>query len=421
MNQLNKKIELMAPSGDYQALAAGLRSGASSIYIGVGSFNMRSHASANFELNDLQKVVRMCHSCNKKLYLTLNTIAFDDELNSIYALCDEAKKVGVDAVIAADMSVISYAKKIDLPIHMSVQANVSNIDAVKFFANYAEVVVLARECSLSQIRTICQKIKEENILGSTGKLMEVEVFVHGALCVATSGRCFMSQISCNASANRGRCFQPCRRKYNIVDVETGNEFLLEGQYVMSPKDLCMINYLPELVASGVSVLKIEGRGRSADYVSKVVEVYREALNIIEDNRELTSSDKNHFVNELEKVFNRGFWHGGYYLGENLDEWCNSGGSVAKYHKIQIGKVSSYFNKIQVAEITLESNSLSQGDKILIMGNTTGALEMDKVEFLEQGFKADSFAKKSIITCKVPRKVRVNDIVYKLLERKFGDN
>ncbi|MBQ9789790.1 MAG: U32 family peptidase [Lentisphaeria bacterium] len=416
----DKKIELMAPAGDFTSLAAALRSGASSIYIGVGAFNMRSHASANFQQSDLKKVVEMCHRCGKKLYLTLNTIAFDDEIESIHSLCDEAKSVGVDAVIAADLAVITYANSIGLPIHMSVQTNVSNIEAVKFFAKFAEVVVLARECSLAQIKEICRKIKEENIIGSTGKLMEVEVFVHGALCVATSGRCFMSQISCNASANRGRCFQPCRRKYVIKDVESDTEFTLEGQYVMSPKDLCMIQFLEELVASGVSILKIEGRGRSADYVSKVVGVYREALDKIENGIALTDEDKQFYVSELEKVFNRKFWHGGYYLGENLDEWCNIGGSNAKFHKICVGKVSKYFNKIQVAEITLDAGSFTEGDTLLVIGPTTGALEFTAENIVVHGVKTQKAEQKSLVTLQVPAKVRVNDLVYLLEKRTFGD-
>lgn len=410
----------MAPAGDFEALAAALRSGASSIYIGVGAFNMRSHASANFSQSDLKHVVKLCHKCGKKLYLTLNTIAFDDEINAIHELCNEAKAANVDAIIAADLAVITYANKIKLPVHMSVQANVSNIEAVKFFAQFAEVVVLARECSLKQIKEICQKIKTEKILGSTGKLMEVEVFVHGALCVATSGRCFMSQISCNASANRGRCFQPCRRQYKVVDVETGNEFQLENQYVMSPKDLCMIYYLEELIASGVSVLKIEGRGRSADYVAKVVSVYHQAIEMIENKEFISRKQKDEFVNELDKVFNRGFWHGGYYLGENLDEWCNIGGSNSRYHKIFVGKVSGFFGKIQVAELTLEASTLSRGDRILIMGHTTGAFEFELDDFLLHGQAVDNAPQKSLITLKIGKKVRINDMVYKLVERKFGD-
>ena len=420
MAQVMKKVELMAPAGDFTALAAALRSGASSIYIGVGAFNMRSHASANFQQSDLKKVVEMCHRCGKKLYLTLNTIAFDDEIEAIHSLCDEAKAVGVDAVIAADLAVITYANSIGLPIHMSVQTNVSNIEAVKFFAQFAEVVVLARECSLAQIKEICRKIKEENILGSTGKLMEVEVFVHGALCVATSGRCFMSQISCNTSANRGRCFQPCRRKYSIKDVESGMEFMLEEQYVMSPKDLCMIKFLEELLASGVSILKIEGRGRSADYVAKVVSVYREALDKIENGEKLSDEDKIRYEEELAKVFNRKFWHGGYYLGENLDEWCNIGGSNAKYHKTCVGKVSKYFNKIQVAEITLDAGSFAEGDKLLIIGPTTGAMEFTAENIVVHGEKSEVAAQKSLVTLQVPQKVRVNDLVYRMDKRVFGD-
>ena len=417
---MKKKIELMAPAGDFTSLAAALRSGASSIYMGVGAFNMRSHASANFQQDDLKKVVEMCHRCGKKLYLTLNTIAFDDEIEPIHSLCDEAKRVGVDAIIAADLAVITYANRIGLPVHMSVQANVSNIEAVKFFAQFAEVVVLARECSLAQIREICRKIKEENILGSTGKLMEVEVFVHGALCVATSGRCFMSQISCNNSANRGRCFQPCRRKYTVKDVESDIEFMLEGQYVMSPKDLCMIQFLEELVASGVSILKIEGRGRSADYVAKVVSVYREALDKIENGQHLSPEEKSNYVAELEKVFNRKFWHGGYYLGENLSEWCNIGGSNAKYHKVCVGKVNKYFNKIQVAELYLDAGSFAEGDKILIIGPTTGALELTAENIVTHGVKSNKAEQKSVVTLQVPAKVRENDLVYRLDERIFGD-
>lgn len=409
----------MAPGGDFASLSAALRSGADSVYIGVGELNMRSHATMNFKLEELEEAVRLCHAVGKKLYLTMNTIIFNGELDEMRRLADHAKKVGVDAVIASDFAVISYARSINLSVHGSVQMNLSNLEAVRFAAQFADVVVLARELALEDIANICRSIKEENICGPSGELLKIEIFIHGALCVAQSGRCFMSQISCNQSANRGRCFQPCRRKYEIKDADTGMTFLLENSNVMSPKDLCMLRFLPELLSSGASVFKIEGRGRSADYVANVVSVYRKALDETAQNGFLSKENEEKYMAELEKTFNRSFWHGGYYLGENLDEWSNQSGNQSPVQKKFLGRVTNFFARSMIAEITLEAGSFPQDGQALISGKITGALELAKCHFMLDEKFPDIAPKGSQITFKVDRKVRRGDLFYQQIPRKFG--
>lgn len=409
----------MAPGGDFASLSAALRSGADSVYIGVGDLNMRSHATMNFQPEELEEAVRLCRAAGKKLYLTINTIIFNGELAKMRELCDLAKKAGVNAVIASDFAVISYARSIGLSVHGSVQMNLSNLEAVRFAAQFADVVVLARELALEDIADICKAIKEEKICGPSGELLKIEIFIHGALCVAQSGRCFMSQISCNQSANRGRCFQPCRRKYEIKDVDSGTSFVLENSNVMSPKDLCMLKFLPELLASGASVFKIEGRGRSADYVANVVSVYREALDETASSGTLSAESFERLMAKLEKTFNRSFWHGGYYLGENMDEWSRNSGNQSPVQKKFLGRVTNFFARSMIAEITLEAGDFPQDANALITGKITGAMEIEKCHFMLDEAYPEIAPKGSQITFKVDRKVRRGDIFYLQTPRKFG--
>ena len=415
-----KKIEIMAPAGSFESLAAAVRAGADSVYFGVGKLNMRSRATANFQISDLPKIVRICKRANVKTYLTLNIVVYDEELTYVKEVCDAAKATGVDAVIAADIAVITYADSIKLPVHISVQANVSNIQSVRFFAKFADVLVLARELTLPQIEKIITTIEQEKITGPSGELVRIEIFAHGALCVSVSGKCYMSLGTYNSSANRGACFQNCRRRYRITDEETGEELLIDNKYVMSPKDICTIEFLNRILESGVAILKLEGRGRSSDYVHTVTEVYREAADAWLAG-EYTDDKIAGWYERLKTVFNRGFWRGGYYLGEPLGEWCGTGGSQAKLHKIQIGRVNKYFNKIKVAEISLEADGLAVGQKLLITGPTTGVLRFDVSGIRLAGEKVGSAPKGSTVSVPCPEKVRKNDILSVLVERHFGED
>ena len=414
-----KKIEIMAPAGSFESLTAAVRAGADSVYFGVGELNMRSRATANFQISDLPKIVRLCKTANIKTYLTLNIVVYDQEIDYVKEVCDAAKAAGVDAVIAADIAVITYADSIGLPIHISVQANVSNIQSVRFFAKYADVLVLARELTLPQIAKIINTIKQENITAPNGELVRIEIFAHGALCVSVSGKCYMSLATYNSSANRGACVQNCRRRYRLIDEETGEELVVDNKYVMSPKDICTIEFLDQILSSGVAILKLEGRGRSADYVQTVTEVYREGADAWLAG-EYTDDKISEWVERLKTVFNRGFWRGGYYLGEPLGEWCGTGGSQAKLHKIQIGRVNKYFNKIKVAELSIEASDLSFGQKLLVIGPTTGAVRFDVSEIRLAGEKVTLAPKGSTISVPSPHKVRKNDILFILVERRFGE-
>ena len=410
--------EIMAPAGSFESLAAALRNGANSVYFGVGDLNMRSRATANFAVEDLKKIVRMCHKYQAKAYLTLNIVVYNNELSEIHRLCDEAKKHNVDAIIASDIAVIMYAKSIGLPVHISVQANVCNIETVRFYSQFAEVVVLARELSLQQIKDINEAIKEQNITTPRGNLMRTEIFVHGALCVAVSGKCYMSLGIYNTSANRGACFQNCRRSYHVKDAETGEELVIDNKYVMSPKDICTIEILDQLLIAGVSVLKIEGRGRAADYVGITTKVYRSAIDDILNNR-YTEEKNAQYIEELRTVFNRDFWKG-YYLGAKLGEWTGYSGNRAKKKKHLIGRVSKFFTKIMVAEIELQSGDFGVGDELLITGVTTGA-EQFIVESIRKAGKDVLEAKKGdVVSIAVPVKLRKNDKVFRQEWFKFGD-
>ena len=412
------KIEIMAPAGSFEALAAAIKAGADSVYFGAGLLNMRARSVVNFSLDDLARIARKCKKSGVKSYLTLNVVVFDSEMEQIKTVCDAAVKAGIAAVIASDIAVIKYAHSIGLPVHISVQANICNLEAVKFFAQYADVMVLARELSLAQIKYIIDGIERENITGPSGGKVRVEIFAHGALCVSFSGKCYMSLGTHNASANRGVCVQNCRRKYRVTDEKTGEELVIDNHNIMSPKDLCTIRFLDQILNSGVAILKLEGRGRSADYVYTVTKCYREAAEAWQNNS-YTGDKIKRWLEELDSVFNRGFWHGGYYLGEKLGEWCEDGGSRAKKMKVHLGRVSKYFSKIGVAELEIDAGDLNAGQQLLVTGKTTGAFSFAADEIRCDGKNIDFAPKGSIISVAVPGKVRMNDLVYLLVERVFG--
>ncbi len=418
-----QELEIMAPAGSYESLAAALRAGADSVYFGVGMFNMRARSTVNFQPEDLPKVVRLCHACKAKAYLTCNVIIYDEELDAMQQLLREAKEAGVDAVIAADLSVISYAHSIGLEVHISVQANVCNVGAVRFFAAYADVMVLARELKLSQIRHIINTIRRENITGPSGKPVRIEIFAHGALCIGISGKCGMSLAAYNRSANRGQCYQLCRRKYRVTDTETGFEMDIDNQYIMSPKDICTIRVIDQLVEAGVSVFKLEGRGRSEAYVSTVTQVYKEAVSACA--AETWSPEKvADWEERLLHVFNRQFWHGGYYLGEEWDTWSGCSNSLALEQRRHMGRVMRWYAKAGVAEIRLEAEPVSPGDKIEITGCTTGIVRVTVPEVRcddENGVTqiVPTAPKGATALIAVPQKVRHGDKVYLVTRRKLS--
>ena len=404
---------LLAPAGSFESLEAALQNGADAVYFGAGNLNMRARATVNFKVADLPEIVHRCRERNAKAWLTLNTIIYDEELDELRTLCRQAKEAEIDAVIAMDPAVIRTAKENGLPIHLSVQANVANTESVRFYSRYADVVVLARELPLERIARICREIREQGIRGPSGELVQVEVFAHGALCVAISGKCYMSLTEFNSSANRGACFQTCRRKYTVRDTETGTEFVIDNQYVMSPKDLCTVGSLGAILDSGVSILKLEGRGRSADYVARTVSVYREAVDLWKSGQKPSPEQCAEWKRKLGEVFNRGFWEGGYYLGRESGEWSESGDNRATVKKIFLGTVANYYPKAKAAEVHLTSDSLQNGSSLLITGNTTGALELRA-----DGLRVDDlpvpFAEKgSHATFSCETKLRPNDKVYRL--------
>ncbi len=410
--QNREKIELMAPAGGWDSLSAAIRAGADSIYFGIENLNMRSRSSANFAIADLAKIAEKCRRCKVKTYLALNTLMYDDDLDTMRKICDAALTADISAIIASDIAAISYAHSLGLPVHISVQANVSNIEAVRFFAKFADVIVLARELTLDQIKVIIAQIRESEITGPSGELIQIELFAHGALCVSISGKCYMSLASYNASANRGACYQNCRRKYRITDEESGEELVIENKYVMSPKDLCTIRVIDKILESGVALLKLEGRGRSADYVATVTSAYRKAIDAYL-NATFKTANFAELEKELASVFNRGFWHGGYYLGEETGAWSGFSGNRATVKKFHIGHVSNYFNKIGVAELTLKGGGLSIGDEILFTGNTTGAFKMNITSLQLNATEVKEAKKGDIISMKIDTKVRRNDKIYLL--------
>jgi U32 family peptidase len=407
------KIELMAPAGNFESMQAAIDNGADSVYFGVEQLNMRARASINFTLDDLDEIARRCNEKNVRTYLTLNTIIYDHDLSIIKLLLNKAKAVGLTAVIAMDQAVISYARQIGMEVHISTQINITNIETVRFYAMFADTMVMSRELSISQIKKICELIEKEDIKGPSGNLVEVEIFGHGALCMAVSGKCYLSLHSANSSANRGACKQNCRKKYTVIDQETGFEIELDNEYMMSPKDLCTIDFLDEIVGAGVKVLKIEGRGRAPEYVAQVIRTYREAIDAIADGS-FSKAKVATWMSELETVYNRGFWSG-YYLGQKLGEWSDLSGSSATQKKIYVGKGRHFYPKADVAEFLIEAYDLNVGDKILIQGPTTGSQEMEITQLMVNDIDAQKAIKNDVVTFKTEFKVRPSDKLYKLVK------
>ncbi len=413
----NQNIELMAPAGNFESLQAAIDNGADSVYFGVEQLNMRARASMNFVLDDLPEIAKRCSVKNIRTYLTLNTIIYDHDLSIVKTLVNKAKAANISAIIAMDQAVIAYARSAGMEVHISTQINITNIETAKFYALFADTIVLSRELSLRQIKKITTQIALEEIKGPSGKLLEVEIFGHGALCMAVSGKCYMSLHSHNSSANRGACKQNCRKKYTVVDQETGFEMELDNEYIMSPKDLCTLEFLDQVVDAGVKVLKIEGRGRAPEYVAKVIKTYREALNAIASNS-FNQKKVTLWMTELKKVYNRGFWDG-YYLGQKLGEWSETSGSHATQKKVYLGKGVHYFPKAKIGEFKIEAYDITVGDSILITGPTTGAQEVEVNELFVNDAKGTAATKGDLCTIKLPFRIRANDKLYKIVKTEFA--
>ena len=405
-------IEIMAPAGSWESLSAAIAAGADSIYFGIEKLNMRSKSSSNFTTDDLRTIVNICRENNVKSYLTVNTILYDNDLTLMREIIDVAKESEVSAIIAADVAALMYARSIGVEVHLSTQLNISNVEALKFYAQFADVVVLARELNMKQVSEIYNSIETEHINGTSGKPVRIEMFCHGALCMAESGKCYLSLHEKNLSANRGACNQICRREYTVKDKDSEIELEIDNEYIMSPKDLKTIGFIDEMLKAGVRVFKIEGRARGAEYVKAVVSCYKEA---IESCLEGTFTDVkiDEWNNRLSKVFNRGFWNG-YYLGQRLGEWSSTYGSAATHKKIYVGKVTNYFNKLGVAEFLLEAQSLSVGDEILITGDTTGAYEDTVKEIRVQLHPVDMVEKGTYFSIKTTELIRRNDKLFKIV-------
>ena len=414
-----KELEIMAPAGNFECLHAAIQGGADSVYFGVGNLNMRSHSANNFTPDDLTRIVGICREYGVKTYMTLNIVLYGEDLAPMREALDAAKAAGVNAIIASDMAAITYCRKIGLEVHISTQLNVSNVEALRFYSQFADVIVLARELNLHQVKEIHEAIVNEGIKGPSGNLVRIEMFAHGALCMAVSGKCYLSLQTYGASANRGACYQLCRRGYEVTDLETGTKLNIDNKYIMSPKDLCTIEFMDKIIDAGVKVFKIEGRARSAEYVKKTAKCYRRAADAVCEGRytpKLAASLKE----ELSEVFNRGFWDG-YYQGAKLGEWSDVYGSHATRKKFYCGKITNWFDRISVAEVLVESETLRKDDDILIIGETTGVIE-EKVSEIRVDLKPAEEAGKGTL-CSIPvifqddirtpcgKKIRRGDKVY----------
>ncbi|WP_304583073.1 peptidase U32 family protein [uncultured Alistipes sp.] len=404
-------IEIMAPVGSYEALAAAIQAGADSVYFGIGRLNMRSASAANFTADDLARIVATAHAAGLKAYLTVNTVVYEEEIATVNEIIDRAKAEGVDAIIATDMAAILYARRVGVEVHISTQSNISNSEAVKFFSQWADTVVLARELTLEQVALIRREIVENDIRGPRGELVEIEMFAHGALCMSISGKCYLSLYETGCSANRGACRQLCRRKYTLTDRETGAAVDVDGQYVLSPKDLCTIDFLDRMIDAGVRVLKIEGRARGAEYVKRVVECYDEALRAIEAGT-YTLESAAALKERLRTVFNRGFWEG-YYAGRPVAEHSAHYSSAATRRKVYVGKVTNFFKKLSVAEVLVEAAPLRRGEEIFFMGSTTGVAEQQLDELHgPDGSPVDGVSQGELCAIRTPGLVRRGDQLYK---------
>ena len=405
-------IEIMAPAGSWESLMAAIKAGADSVYFGIEKLNMRSKSSSNFTTEDLREIVRICKENNVKSYLTVNTILYDNDLTLMREIIDVAKEVQVSAIIAADVSALMYANSIGVEVHLSTQLNISNVEALKFYAQFADVVVLARELNMEQVSEIYQAIITDNIRGKSGELIRIEMFCHGALCMAVSGKCYLSLHEKNVSANRGACNQICRRGYTVKDKDSEIELEIDNEYIMSPKDLKTIGFIDEMLAAGVRVFKIEGRARGAEYVKTVVGCYKEAIESVL-NGTFTDEKKEDWNQRLSKVFNRGFWNG-YYLGQRIGEWSSNYGSEATHKKVYVGKCTNFFQKLGVAEFLLEAQYLEVGDEILITGETTGAYEDTVKEMRVKLEPTDKVEKGTYFSMKTNELIRRNDKLFKIV-------
>ena len=411
-------IEIMAPVGSYEALAAAIQAGAGSVYFGIGKLNMRSKSTKNFTLDDLHTISETCHAHGVKSYVTVNTVVFDEEMDEMRALLDAIKANNISAIIASDQSVIQYARKIGVEVHMSTQCNITNMEAVKYYSQFADVMVTARELNINQVKHITEEIERQHITGPSGELVRIEVFCHGALCMAVSGKCYLSLDNFGTSANRGACVQPCRRGYEVTDRDKEITLAIENEYIMSPKDLCTLPFLDKVLAAGVKVLKIEGRGRSPEYTKVTVGVYREAVDAINAgtfNEEKVAA----WTKRLRSVYNRDFWDG-YYLGRKMGEWTKKYGSQATKTKLFIGTITNFFGKINVAEIRMETHDLNVGDEIMIIGPTTGVYEDTVKEIRVDLLPVNQTVKGEL--CSIPAHdiVRRGDKVYKIVEATEDD-
>ena len=406
-------FEIMAPVGSRESLAAAIHAGANSVYFGIGKLNMRSHSANHFTIDDLKEIAETCNAQNIKTYLTVNTVIYGEDITTMHEIIDAAKDANITAVIASDVAVMMYCRQVGVEVHLSTQLNISNIDALKFYAQFADVAVLARELNMDQVKEIHEQIIKQNICGPKGQPIRIEMFCHGAFCMAISGKCYMSLHDANRSANRGECVQICRRSYTVTDNETGNQLEIDNKYIMSPKDLKTIRFINRMMDSGVRVFKIEGRARGPEYVHTVVTCYREAIQSVLDGT-FTEEKKDKWDERLSTVFNRGFWDG-YYQGQKMGEWTKEYGNKATEKKVLIGKVMKYFSRLGVAEIAVEANTFAKDDKLLITGNTTGAMflnaeeiryDLKPVDVAEQGWR---------VSIPVPDKVRPNDKLFKLIK------
>ncbi len=413
MNETLDAFEIMAPVGSKESLAAAIQAGADSVYFGVGQLNMRSHSANHFNITDLREIAQTCSEHGIKTYLTVNTIIYDEDLTAMREIIDAAVEARISAVIASDVAVMDYCQRKGMEVHLSTQLNISNIEALRFYARFADVVVLARELNLDQVAEIHRQIEEQAIRGPKGELIRIEMFCHGALCMAVSGKCYMSLANANRSANRGECVQICRRSYIVTDAETGNQLEIDNKYIMSPKDLKAIRFMDRMMKAGVRVFKIEGRARGPEYVYTVAKCYKEAIKAVLDGA-FTEERKDEWDKRLATVFNRGFWDG-YYQGQTLGEWNKHYGSVATEKKVLVGKVIKYFSKLNVAEVSVEAAEISLGESLLITGPTTGVMYL-KAEEIRYELKPINKAEKGWrVSIPVKGKVRPNDKLFKIVK------
>ncbi|MDO4818921.1 MAG: peptidase U32 family protein [Prevotella sp.] len=411
---MNGQFEIMAPVGSRESLQAAIQAGADSVYFGIGRLNMRSHSANHFSIDDLREIATICENANVKSYLTVNTVIYDEDIIEMHQIVDAAAEAGISAIIACDIAVMQYCRQCGMEVHLSTQLNISNVEALRFYAQFADVVVLARELNLSQVAEIYRHICQENICGPSGKQVRIEMFCHGALCMAISGKCYMSLDNTGKSANRGECMQICRRGYILTDRETGAELEVDNKYIMSPKDLKTIRFIDKMIASGVRVFKIEGRARAAEYVYTVVKCYREAIETATNGRPADWEERcKDWDKRLKTVFNRGFWDG-YYLGQRLGEWNSNYGSNATEKKVYIGKGVRYFSKLGVAEFKIEASGFKKGDRLLVTGPTTGVIYLTAEEIRYDLKTVDEALKGQNVSIPVETKIRPSDKLYRLV-------